>query len=88
MATGTVALERRRRSAAGARSRWTSPALTGGTPRELRYDFRYFQNFDQELTVPAAFKPEQLAGRGAVEPQATSPPLSQTFLWTRRAPAP
>jgi hypothetical protein len=56
-------------------------ALTGGRLRELRYNFRYLQNFDQELSVPLAFRPEQLA----VEVQSSRgelAPLSQTFLWT------
>jgi len=57
------------------------PALSGGQVRELRYNFRYLQNFDQELAPPLAFKPEQLvvevqSGRHDVAP------LSQTFLWT------
>jgi hypothetical protein len=59
-------------------------ALTGGRVRELRYSFRYLQNFDQELSVPLAFKPEQLA----VEVQSSRhelAPLSQTFLWTVEA---
>ena len=59
-------------------------ALTGGRMRELRYDFRYLQNFDQELSVPLAFKPEQLV----VEVQSSRhdvAPLSQTFLWTVEA---
>ena len=56
-------------------------ALTGGRVRELRYSFRYLENFDQELSVPLAFKPGQLA----VEVQSSRrelAPLSQTFLWT------
>ncbi len=56
-------------------------ALSGGQVRELRYNFRYLQNFDQELSVPLAFKPEQLV----VEVQSSRhdvAPLSQTFLWT------
>ena len=59
-------------------------ALSGGKARELRYDFRYLQNFDQEIAVPLAFKPEQLV----VEVQSSRhdvPPLSQTFLWTVEA---
>ena len=55
--------------------------LTGGKVRELRYDFRYLQNFEQELSVPLALKPEQLI----VEVQSSHhdvAPLSQTFLWT------
>jgi hypothetical protein len=57
------------------------PALTGGRLREVRYNFRYLQNIEQELTVPAAFKPERLE----VEVQSSRhdvAPLSQTFLWT------
>ena len=59
-------------------------ALSGGKARELRYDFRYLQSFDQELAVPLAFKPEQLV----VEVQSTRhdvAPMSQTFLWTVEA---
>jgi len=59
-------------------------ALSGGQVRELRYNFRYLQNFDQELAVPLAFKPGQLV----VEVQSSHhdvAPLSQTFLWTVEA---
>ncbi|HTD30499.1 MAG TPA: DUF6776 family protein, partial [Steroidobacteraceae bacterium] len=34
--------------------------LSDGRTRELRYAFRYFQDFDQEIAVPPSFKPEQL----------------------------
>jgi hypothetical protein len=60
------------------------PALTAGKVRELRYNFRYLENFDQEVTLPLAFKPEQLA----IEVQSSHhdlAPLSQTFLWTVEA---
>jgi hypothetical protein len=56
-------------------------ALTAGRQHELRYDLRYLESLDQELTVPAAFRPEQLD----VELQSSRrdiAPLSQTFLWT------
>jgi hypothetical protein len=59
-------------------------ALSGGQVRELRYNFRYLQNFDQDVSVPLAFKPEQLV----VEVQSSRhdvAPLSQTFLWTIEA---
>ena len=59
-------------------------ALSGGQVRELRYNFRYLQNFDQDVAVPLAFKPEQLV----VEVQSSRhdvAPLSQTFLWTIEA---
>ena len=55
--------------------------LSDGRTRELRYAFRYFQDFDQEIVVPPSFKPEQLqievrSGRKDVAA------LSQSFLWT------
>jgi hypothetical protein len=56
-------------------------ALTGGRLHELRYNFRYLQNFEQELTVPLAFKPERLV----IEVESSRhevAPLSQTFIWT------
>jgi uncharacterized protein DUF6776 len=58
--------------------------LTAGHQRDLRYDFRYFQDFDQELTLPAGFKPAHLV----VEVHSSRrdvTPLSQTFLWSVEA---
>jgi len=58
--------------------------LTGGRQRDLRYDFRYFQDFDQELTLPSGFKPAHLV----VEVHSSRrdvTPLSQTFLWSVEA---
>jgi hypothetical protein len=55
--------------------------LTAGRLRELRYNFRYLEGFDQELTVPAGFKPERLA----VEVRSSRTgvaPLAQAFLWS------
>ncbi|TLY98454.1 MAG: hypothetical protein E6K38_01625 [Gammaproteobacteria bacterium] len=59
-------------------------ALTAGRQRELRYNFRYLETFDQQLTVPPTFKPERLnvevsSGRRDVAP------LSQTFVWSVEA---
>ncbi|MBS0380428.1 MAG: hypothetical protein JSS29_18260 [Proteobacteria bacterium] len=68
-------------TAEGAAKSLDLPALTAGRVHELRYTFRYFQDFDQPLKVPPGFKPEQLqvevrSGKKDV------PPLSQSFLWT------
>jgi len=82
-ATGTVHLSLAGSTDGSARS-LDLAALTGGQVRELRYNFRYLQNFDQEVSVPLAFKPEQLV----VEVQSSRhdvAPLSQTFLWTVEA---
>jgi cell division protein FtsB len=55
-------------------------ALTAGAQRELPYSFRYYQNLDQEITVPAGMRPERLnielrSNRKGIAP------LSQTFMW-------
>jgi len=56
-------------------------ALTGGRTHELHYNFRYFQDFDQELALPSTFKPEQLVME-LHSSKKDVPPLSQSFLWT------
>jgi len=60
-------------------------ALTGGRQREVRFGFRYFQDFAQDLTLPPGFKPDHLAV--AVQSSRKDvAPLSQTFLWTVEPP--
>jgi hypothetical protein len=83
-ASGTLIMTLDGSSDGGAKS-LDLAAMTGGRARELRYNFRYFQDFDQELKLPATFKPEQLA----IEVHSAKkdvPPLSQTFLWTVETP--
>jgi hypothetical protein len=80
LTTGTVELSVDG-EAAGAVQQLDLSALTGGRTSDLGYDFRYFQNFDQDVTIPATFRPEHLtvvvkSNRGDASP------LSQTFLWT------
>ena len=61
-------------------------ALTSGKLRELPFNFRFYQNFDQEIVVPAGFKPEHLA----IEVHSSRKdvaPLVQTILWNPE-PAP
>ena len=55
--------------------------LTGGKVHELPYSFRYFQNFDQDIVVPAGLKPEHLS----IELRSSHKdvaPVTQTFLWS------
>ncbi|HET7758056.1 MAG TPA: DUF6776 family protein [Steroidobacteraceae bacterium] len=54
--------------------------LTGGKLHELRYDFRYFQDVDEQLALPEGFRPAHLvvevhSARKDVKP------LTQTYLW-------
>jgi hypothetical protein len=83
LAAGTVQLSVDGESAGGDKT-LDLAALSGGRQHDLRYDFRYFQDFDQELTLPAGFKPAHLV----VEVQSNRhdvTPLSQTFLWSVEA---
>lgn len=66
---------------AGAAKTLDLATLTGGRQQTLRYNFRYFQDFDQQLTLPEGFKAAHLvvevhSSRGDVTP------FSQTFLWS------
>jgi hypothetical protein len=68
-------------TAAGAAKSLDLAALSNGHSHELRYAFRYFQDFDQDLTLPANFHPEQLQ----VEVRSAKkdvPPLAQSLLWS------
>lgn len=80
LATGTLLLSVDGELAGGEKT-LDLASLTGGRQQNLRYDFRYFQDFDQELTLPAGFRAAHLvvevhSNRGDVTP------LSQTFLWS------
>ena len=62
------------------------PVLTPGKLPELPFNFRFYQNFDQEILIPAGFKPEHLA----IEVHSSrkdAAPVVQTFLWNPE-PAP
>jgi len=58
--------------------------LTSGRQHELRYDFRYFQDVDQELTIPSGFRPAHLVV-DVHSSRRDVTPLSQTFLWSVEA---
>jgi len=55
-------------------------ALTGGKLKELRFNFRYFQNFEQEIAIPSGFVPERLTVEVRSAKKGVSP-VSQTFPW-------
>jgi hypothetical protein len=61
-------------------------ALTQGKLHELPFNFRFYQNFDQEILVPPGFKPEHLAVEVHSSRKDVSP-LVQTFMWSPE-PAP
>jgi uncharacterized protein DUF6776 len=55
-------------------------ALTAGKVRELPFTFRYFQNFEQEITLPAGFTPERVTVEVRSAKKGISP-VTQTFPW-------
>jgi len=82
--TGAVVLSvegQREGEPAGTSARLDLPTLTGGPARELPYSFRYFENMDPEIVIPAGFLPDRLtveirSNRRGVEP------VVQTILWS------
>ncbi len=65
----------------GKSTRLDLAALTGGQTREIAYSFRYFENMDPEIVIPAGFRPDRLtveirSSRRGVEP------VAQTILWS------
>jgi hypothetical protein len=54
--------------------------LSGGKRREIPFTFRYLENIEEEITMPAGMKPEQLL----VEVKSSkrgSAPVQQSYVW-------
>ncbi len=65
---------------AGGESSIDMAALTANKVRELPFNFRYFQNFDQDIALPSGFQPERLTVEVRSSRKGVSP-FSQTFPW-------
>jgi hypothetical protein len=55
--------------------------LSGGKQREIPFNFRYYANLEEEITVPPGMKPEQLL----VEVRSNrrgSAPVQQSYVWS------
>lgn len=57
------------------------PIMTGGHVRELRYNFRYLENIEQEIALPLALKPTQVTVEISSAKKDIAP-LSQRFPWS------
>ncbi len=84
--TGTVNLVVDGGTGGGSDTPLDLAALTRGRQSELPFNFRFYQNFDQDVMLPTGFKPEHLAVEVHSSRKDVSP-LVQTFLWTPE-PAP
>ena len=55
--------------------------LTPDKLRELRFNFRYLQTLDQDVTLPAGFKPERTTVEVRTNRKGVQP-VQQSFLWS------
>lgn len=79
VASGTLALAAEGISNGQAKS-LDLAALSGGKLRELRFNFRYFQNLEPEITLPSGFEPQRLTVEVRSSRRGVSP-VTQTFPW-------
>lgn len=59
-------------------------ALTGGQQSQLAYGFRYYDNIEQAIAVPAGFAPSRVTLEIRPSRKGVSP-YRQTFLWSPQA---
>ncbi|MGB8327974.1 MAG: DUF6776 family protein [Steroidobacteraceae bacterium] len=55
--------------------------ITADKRHELPFTFRYFQNFDETIVLPAGFKPERLTVTVRSSRKGVAP-VTQSFVWT------
>ncbi|HEY6483072.1 MAG TPA: DUF6776 family protein [Steroidobacteraceae bacterium] len=55
-------------------------ALTDGKQREIPFNFRYFQNLDEQIALPQGFRPEHVAFELRSSRKDVAP-ATQTFPW-------
>jgi hypothetical protein len=81
VATGTVGVTIDGATADGKATTVDLAALTPGKQRELPFNFRYFENVDQDVALPVGFKPEHVA----IEVRSSKKdvaPATQSFPWS------
>jgi hypothetical protein len=81
MSNGTVSLTVDGQGPTGKAETLDSQALAAGDAPEVTYDFRYYEDLEQTVTLPQGFRPEHLT----VQVSSTRkdiPPLTQTFSWS------
>jgi hypothetical protein len=81
VAIGSVALSIDGAMADGKEATLDLAAITPSRQKELPFNFRYFENLDQAVALPAGFQPEKVA----VEVRSSKKdvaPASQSFPWS------
>ncbi|MCB1624813.1 MAG: hypothetical protein KDI32_09515 [Pseudomonadales bacterium] len=69
---------------AGKSERLDFAALTGGKRREVPFTFRYLENIDEEIVLPADLKPEELQIEVRSSRRGVAP-LQQSLVWNVEA---
>jgi hypothetical protein len=54
--------------------------LTQGKQRELPFNFRFLENFDEQIAIPDGFRPEKLTVEVRSDRKGVTP-LTQSYLW-------
>ncbi len=67
-------------SQAGKTARLDFETLTGGKKRELPFTFRYLENIDEQIQLPADLKPEELQVEIRSSRRGVAP-LQQSLIW-------
>ena len=81
VAVGSVALSVDGTTSDGKTTTLDLQALTAAKQKELPFNFRYFENLDEDLVLPAGFQPEKVS----VEVRSNKKdiaPASQSFPWS------
>ncbi|HUN71481.1 MAG TPA: DUF6776 family protein [Steroidobacteraceae bacterium] len=81
MTTGNIDLTVDGQDAGGKPSTVAGQALADGVAADVPYDFRYFQELDQPVALPAGFRPEHLTVEVSSSRKDIAP-LTQTFPWS------
>jgi hypothetical protein len=81
VAIGSVALSIDGATSDGKPSTLDLASLTPGKQKELPFNFRYFENLDQEVALPAGFQPEKVALEVRSNKKDVAP-ASQSFPWS------
>lgn len=81
MTSGTISLTVDGQEQSGKAATLDGAALAAGDAPDVTYDFRYYQDLEQTITLPPGFRPEHLT----VEVRSSRkdiPPLTQAFSWS------
>lgn len=81
MTTGTVSLTVDGQGVGGKPATLDGQALAAGGAADVPYDFRYYQDLEQTVTLPPGFRPEHLTVQVSSTHKDVAP-LTQTFPWS------